>query len=170
VYLRDVRSRAVWSATHHPVGQDGEEYFVTFQPEKATFRRLDDGIGTQLEIAVSTEDDVEVRRLVVTNHGDRPREIEVTSYAEIVLAPAADDLAHPAFVKLFVETEYVPEIAALVCRRRARGARRGRPLGRARAQPGRAAAGTRGMGDRPARASSDAAAAPRTRRPSTAAR
>src|SRR6185369_2646682 len=74
----------------------------------------------QLEIAVSTEDDVEVRRLRVTNHGDRPREIEVTSYAEIVLAPAADDLAHPAFVKLFVETEYVPEIAALVCRRRSR--------------------------------------------------
>jgi cyclic beta-1,2-glucan glucanotransferase len=120
VYLRDVRSRAVWSATHHPVGKDAEEYFVTFQPEKAAFRRLDDGIGTQLEIAVSTEDDVEVRRLVVTNHGDRPREIEVTSYAEIVLAPAADDLAHPAFVKLFVETEYVPEIAALVCRRRSR--------------------------------------------------
>ena len=120
LYLRDVRSRAVWSAAHHPVGRDAEEYLVTFQPEKATFRRLDDGIATQLEIAVSTEDDVEVRRLAVTNQSDRPREIEITSYAEIVLAAAADDLAHPAFVKLFVETEYVPEIAALVCRRRPR--------------------------------------------------
>jgi cyclic beta-1,2-glucan synthetase len=120
VYLRDVRSRSVWSATHHPVGKDADDYLVTFQPEKATFRRLDDEIGTHLEIAVSTEDDVEVRRLAVTNHGDRPREIEVTSYAEIVLAPASDDLAHPAFVKLFVETEYLPEIAALVCRRRPR--------------------------------------------------
>ena len=99
LYLRDVRSGSVWSATHHPTGREAEEYLVTFQPEKATFRRLDDGIGTQLEIAVSTEDDVEVRRLAVTNHGDRPREIEVTSYAEIVLAPAADDLAHPAFVQ-----------------------------------------------------------------------
>ncbi len=120
LYLRDVRSGSVWSATHHPVGKEAEDYLVTFQPEKATFRRLDDGIATHLEIAVSTEDDVEVRRLAVTNHGDRPREIEVTSYAEIVLAPAADDLAHPAFVKLFVETEYLPEIAALVCRRRPR--------------------------------------------------
>ena len=100
--------------------KEADDYLVTFQPEKATFRRLDDGIATHLEIAVSTEDDVEVRRLTVTNHGDRPREIEVTSYAEIVLAPAADDLAHPAFVKLFVETEYLPEIAALVCRRRPR--------------------------------------------------
>ncbi|HEV7500432.1 MAG TPA: glucoamylase family protein, partial [Vicinamibacteria bacterium] len=120
LYLRDVRSRSVWSATHHPIGKEADEYFVTFQPEKATFRRLDDGIGTHLEIAVSTEDDVEVRRLAVTNHGDRPREIEITSYVEIVLAPAADDLAHPAFAKLFVETEYVPEITALVCRRRPR--------------------------------------------------
>ena len=120
LYLRDVRSGSVWSATHHPVGKEAEDYLVTFQPEKATFRRLDDGIATHLEIAVSTEDDVEVRRMAVTNHGDRPREIEVTSYAEIVLAPAADDLAHPAFVKLFVETEYLPEIAALVCRRRPR--------------------------------------------------
>src|SRR5258708_5663709 len=120
LYLRDVRSGSVWSATHHPVGKDAEDYLVTFQPEKATFRRLDDGIGTHLEIAVSTEDDVEVRRLAVTNHGDRPREVEVTSYAEIVLAPPADDLAHPAFGKLFVETEYLPESAALLCHRRPR--------------------------------------------------
>src|SRR6185436_15046997 len=80
----------------------------------------DDDIGTQLDIAVSPEDDVEVRRLLVTNHGDRPRELEVTSYAEIVLTPPADDLAHPAFQKLFVETEYVAENHALLCRRRPR--------------------------------------------------
>lgn len=122
IYLRDVRSGAVWSATHHPMGKEPDDFLVTFQPDKATFRRLDDEIGLQLDIAVSTEDDVEVRRLGITNHGDRAREIEVTSYAEIVLAPAADDLAHPAFVKLFVETEYVPEIAAMVCGRRPRAA------------------------------------------------
>jgi cyclic beta-1,2-glucan synthetase len=122
IYLRDVRSGAVWSATHHPVGGEPEDYVVTFLAEKATFSRRDDGIATLLDIAVSTEDDVEVRRLAVTNHSDRPREIEITSYAEIVLAPAADDLAHPAFGKLFVETEYVPERTALLCRRRPRAA------------------------------------------------
>ena len=53
---------------------------------------------------------------------DRPREIEVTSYAELVLGPAADDLAHPAFGKLFLETEYIPHSAALVCHRRPRAA------------------------------------------------
>ncbi len=122
LYLRDVRSGDVWSATHHPVGGEAEDYLVTFLAEKATFSRVHDGIASLLDVAVSTEDDVEVRRLAVTNRSDRPREIEVTSYAEIVLAPAADDLAHPAFGKLFVETEYLPERTALLCGRRPRAA------------------------------------------------
>jgi cyclic beta-1,2-glucan glucanotransferase len=120
VYLRDVRSGSVWSATFQPTLKEPEDYLVTFLPERATFRRRDDEIATQLDLAVSTEDDVEVRRLAVTNQSDRHREIEVTSYGEIVLAPAADDLAHPAFGKLFVETEYLPDSAALLCHRRPR--------------------------------------------------
>jgi cyclic beta-1,2-glucan synthetase len=120
LYLRDVRSGSVWSATFHPTAKEPEDYEVTFLADKATFRRRDDDIATQLDVAVSTEDDVEVRRLAVTNHSDRPREIEVTSYAEVVLAPPADDLAHPAFAKLFVETEYLPGCAALLCHRRSR--------------------------------------------------
>ena len=120
LYLRDVRSGSVWSAAHQPLDREPQEYFVTFLPEKATFRRRDDDIVTQLDIAVSTEDDVEVRRLAVTNKSNRPREIEITSYAEIVLGTAIDDLAHPAFGKLFVESEYLPECAALLCRRRPR--------------------------------------------------
>jgi cyclic beta-1,2-glucan synthetase len=120
IYLRDVRSGSVWSATHHPIGKDAEDEVVTFAAEKATFERRFDGLSTRLDVAVSPEDDVEVRRLALTNQGDRPREIEVTSYAEIVLAPPADDLAHPAFGKLFVETEYLPDSGALLCRRRPR--------------------------------------------------
>ncbi len=122
IYLRDVRSGSVWSAAFQPTRKEPEDYVVSFLAEKATFHRRDDDVVTQLDIAVSTEDDVEVRRLAVTNHSDRPREIEVTSYAEIVLAPPADDLAHPAFGKLFVETEYVSESAALLCHRRPRAA------------------------------------------------
>ena len=127
LYLRDVRSGRVWGPTYQPVPpppsqSEPGDYVVLFQPEKAIFRRREDGIATQLEIAVSTEDDVEVRRLAVTNTSDRPREIEVTSYAEMVLAPHADDVAHPAFAKLFVESEYLPEAAALLFRRRPRGA------------------------------------------------
>jgi len=119
-YLRDVRSGSVWSAAYHPVGRESEDYVVTFVAEKATFRRRDEDITTQLDVAVSTEDDVEVRRVSLNNHSDRSREIEVTSYVEIVLAALTDQLAHPAFAKLFLETEYLPESNALICRRRAR--------------------------------------------------
>src|SRR3972149_1334457 len=81
-------------------------------------RRRDDEIDTQLEIAVSPEDDVEVRRLSVTNRGDRAREIEVTSYVELALAAPVDDLAHPAAGKLFLETAYLPASTALLCEKR----------------------------------------------------
>jgi len=95
IYLRDVRSGMVWSATHHPIARESEDYLVTLQAEKVIFHRRDDDIVTQLEIAVSNEDDVEVRRLSVTNQSDRARELEITSYAEIVLAMPAEDLSHP---------------------------------------------------------------------------
>ncbi len=120
LYLRDVRSGRVWSATHQPTARDAKDDVTMFTMEKATFQRTDGDIGTRLDVAVSPEDDVEVRRLEVVNHGDRARELEITSYAEIVLAPNADDLAHPAFGKLFVESEYIAESGALLCRRRPR--------------------------------------------------
>jgi cyclic beta-1,2-glucan synthetase len=123
VYLRDVRSGFVWSATHHPTAHEPDEYVVTFRAERATFRRRDDEVSTELDIAVSTEDDVEMRRVTVVNQSARIREIDVTSYVEIVLAPPADDLAHPAFGKLFLETEYLAESAALLCHRRPRDSR-----------------------------------------------
>ena len=56
----------------------------------------------------------------VTNFGNRPREIELTSYSEIVLAPQASDVAHPAFSNLFVETEFHGRHHTLFARRRQR--------------------------------------------------
>jgi cyclic beta-1,2-glucan synthetase len=120
LYLRDVRSGVIWSATHQPVAKEAEDYRITFLPEKAIFQRKDEGIETLLEISVSPEDDVEVRRLSITNRSDRSREIEITSYAELTLASAADDLAHPAFGKLFLETSYLPACSAILCGRRPR--------------------------------------------------
>ena len=106
IYLRDPWSGEVWSPSYQPICREPDEYEATFELEKVTFRRRDGDFETQLQVVVSPEDDVEVRRLSITNRGDRPREIEVTSYAEMVLARPDDDLAHPAFAKLFIETEY----------------------------------------------------------------
>ncbi len=122
VYLRDVRSGLVWSPTWFPTMREPEDCFVTFAADKAVFRRTDDGIESMLEVMVSAGDDTEVRRLSLTNRSDRVREIDVTSYAEIVLGRPSDDLAHPAFGKLFVQTEYLAESATLICSRRPRAA------------------------------------------------
>jgi cyclic beta-1,2-glucan synthetase len=122
LYLRDVRTGNVWSATHQPIARTTEDYRATFLPHQAEFRQSVDEIETLLEVAVSAEDDVEVRRLALRNRGLRTREIEVTSYVEIALAALGDDLAHPAFGKLFLETEWRPETAGLLCCRRPRAA------------------------------------------------
>ena len=123
IYLRDVRGGRVWSATYQPTRITADDYAVTFSPDRVGIRRRDDGLSTHLKIAVSTEDDVEVRLIKVRNHGSRMREIDVTSYAEMVLTSAENDYAHPAFGKLFVETEFHANSNALVCHRRRRDPR-----------------------------------------------
>ncbi|MDX1996733.1 MAG: glucoamylase family protein [Thermoanaerobaculia bacterium] len=121
LYLRDVHSGAVWSAGYQPTAREPDQYTVEFFADKAIFERRDFDLATRLEIAVSPGDDAEVRRLSLTNHSDRPREIEVTSYVELALGAIAEDVANPAFGKLFVETTWLAESTALLARRRPRG-------------------------------------------------
>jgi cyclic beta-1,2-glucan synthetase len=120
VYIRDAATGRAWSATHQPLCASAKFYEVVFNADKAEFRRRDDGIESHLEITVSPENAAEVRRLTLTNLGSRPRDLEVTSYAEPVLATPRADLGHPAFGKLFLETEFLPAEGALLCRRRPR--------------------------------------------------
>src|SRR6185503_14540050 len=100
--------------------REPDDYEASFAADRATFRRVDGEIEIRTEIVVSPEDDVELRRVSVTNHGSAARSIELTSYAEVVLAPGDSDLAHPAFSNLFIETVAVPERDALICTRRPR--------------------------------------------------
>ncbi len=120
LFLRDVDDGEVWSAGYQPTGVEPDAYEVTFSEHRAEFVRRDGDLTTTLDVVVSAECDAEVRRVSLSNMGDRVRTIEVTSYAEIVLAPRAADEAHPAFSKLFVQTEYLPSIGALLATRRRR--------------------------------------------------
>ncbi len=120
LFLRDMHTGAVWSAGHQPSGSEADSYEVEYAEDHAEFSRRDGSIATGLTIVVSTEHDAEIRRVTLTNLGSRAHEIELTSYAEIVLAPQAADVAHPAFQNLFVQTEFVPEIGALLATRRPR--------------------------------------------------
>ena len=122
IYLRDPWSGDVWSPTYQPVCREPDQYDVAFDLDKVSFRQRHGDFETLVQVAVSPEDDVEVRRLSITNHSSRSREIEVTSYAEIALAAPEDDLAHPAFGKLFVESEFDAQSTGLLFSRRPRGA------------------------------------------------
>ena len=119
-YLRDVGPGNAWSATHQPTLRQADMYEAVFTTGQASFHRIDDGIETHTTVAVSPDDDVELRRVRVTNNASMRRVLDVTSYAEIVLAPPATDAAHPAFSKLFVETEILRERQAILCTRRPR--------------------------------------------------
>lgn len=121
-YLRDLDNDRFWSMGYQPALQASKTYEAIFAQGKAEFRRRDDGIETYTEISVSPEDDIELRRITLTNRSDRPRTIEVTSYAEVVLALDSQDVAHPAFSNLFVQTELMRSRQAILCTRRPRSA------------------------------------------------
>jgi cyclic beta-1,2-glucan synthetase len=120
VYLRDQETGALWSVGAQPIG--GGEQSALFYPHKAEFLRREYDISAQMEITVPPNDDLEIRRIRLTNHGDRPRRLFISSYAEVVLAPQDSDRRHPAFNKLFIESQYLPQVNALLFRRRPRSA------------------------------------------------
>ena len=120
IYLRDVENGYVWSPGYQPSGARADSYEVAFSEDRTEITRRDGTLTTTLDVVVSPEEDGDVRRVSISNLGARPREIELTSYSEVVLAPPSDDAAHPAFSKLFVQTEFVPELGALLATRRRR--------------------------------------------------
>jgi cellobiose phosphorylase len=123
-YIRDRASGTFWSTAHQPTLKRPESFEAIFSEGRAEFRRRDSvdevGFETHTEIVVSPEDDIELRRVRITNRSRRRREIDITSYAEVVIAPPAAEALHPAFSNLFVQTEILQERHAILCTRRPR--------------------------------------------------
>jgi cyclic beta-1,2-glucan synthetase len=119
-YLKDLETGAVWSAAHQPVGTPADSSRAELATDRVIFQRTDGAIETRTEVVAVPADAAEVRRVTVTNTSGRTREIELTSYGEIVLAPPDSDRAHPAFANLFIETEYHPWCTAVTATRRSR--------------------------------------------------
>lgn len=120
-YIRDLESGTTWSNTHQPVRSPERRYIWSFTPDKAEFRRRSGPCETITEIVISAEDDAEVRRVTLVNTSRKTCQLELTSYLELALAPHRTDRAHPAFNKLFIETEWLPQCEAVVAWRRLRG-------------------------------------------------
>ncbi|GFM38228.1 GH36-type glycosyl hydrolase domain-containing protein [Desulfovibrio psychrotolerans] len=119
-FLRDIESHEFWSVAHQPTRKRPKHYQAIFSEGKAEFLRRDHDYITHTEIAVSPEDDIELRRVRITNRARTRRSIDVTSYTEVVLAPQAADALHPAFSNLFVQTEIIYKNKAILCTRRPR--------------------------------------------------
>jgi cellobiose phosphorylase len=119
-YVRNVDDGSVWSVGRQPIGQNADEYESDLRSDRAIIRRRDGEVESCYEVVVAGDADAEVRRITLTNRGERPRTLEITSYAEVALNPRPADQAHPAFAKLFLETEYHASPPALLCRRRPR--------------------------------------------------
>ncbi len=120
IYLRDLALGDFWSTAFQPTLHATKGYEAVFTQARAEFRQRHAGLEIHTAISVSPEDDVELRRITITNHTRVARVLELTSYAEVVLAPPAADAAHPAFSNLFVQTEFEPKSSAILCTRRAR--------------------------------------------------
>ena len=121
-YIRDTQSGTTWSNSWQPTKQTAKKYEAIFTQSRVEFRRVDEQIETHTQISVSPEDDIELRRVTFTNRSETARTLEVTSYAEVVLAPQAQDTSHPAFSNLFVQTEIDHKHQAIYCTRRPRSA------------------------------------------------
>jgi len=122
LYLRDVDSGEFWSAAHQPTLKRADSYTAMFSEGRAEYHRCDHDYETCTEIVVSPEDDIELRRVRITNRSRQRRTVEVTSYAEVVLAPPATDAAHPSFGNLFVQAHIIDDCRAILCTRRPRAA------------------------------------------------
>lgn len=120
ITLKRVNSEDLWSSAFEPLGEEGDSYKVKFYDYKVEYYRYDDNITTKTEITVSSEDNVEIRKLTLSNHHTEPVSIEVTSFMELVLGDHRADLAHPAFSNLFVRTEVISEYNAILASRRPR--------------------------------------------------
>ncbi len=119
IYVQDRESGKLWAATGQPIGSALENQEVWFYPHKVEFQRSDNGISLRTGITVSA-DGVEIRRINILNESGQNRRLKLTSYGEVVLAEQAADQRHPAFNKMFIESEYLPQENALLFQRRSR--------------------------------------------------
>ena len=120
VYIKDLKSGEFWSAGHQPVKRKPDRYDSWFHNGKIVTSRVDEWIETTTEVCVSPDYPIELRKIILTNYSEKERELEVTSYAEVVLNQRKDHNSHPAFSKLFIQTDYLAEHHALMAKRRPR--------------------------------------------------
>ncbi len=118
IYIKDVKQGKLWSAAYHPTRRPPEEYQVVFCPHQAEFKRRDGDISSHMIVSLDADHNLEIRKVTFTNHGNEEKQLEVTSYLEVVDDTHLAELSHPAFNKLFLESEYLEEQEIFLAKRR----------------------------------------------------
>lgn len=118
VYIREPVTGRLWSSAFAPVNIQPDMYQAIFSHDKVEIKRRDGPISTLTEVTVSPVDPIEIRRVTITNHGTRATHLELTSYLEVVADDPMADMSHPAYGKLFIETQFLPERSLIIARRR----------------------------------------------------
>lgn len=119
-YLRDLNSKKYWSTTYEPCRIENTNYEVSFSVDKGKFNNVYENIESSMEVIVSPEDDLDIRKITLKNISDTDKTLEITSYMEIILTTFDADAAHPGFSNLFIETEYDEVHKVLIGKRRSR--------------------------------------------------
>lgn len=118
IYIKDMSQGRIWSTTYHPTNAEPEEYQVIFTPYQAEFKRKDGEVSAHTVVSLSPDHNLEIRKVTLTNHSKEQKQFELTSYLEVVADSHMAELSHPAFNKLFIESEYLEEAAVFLSKRR----------------------------------------------------
>lgn len=121
IYIKDMKEGKLWSSTYHPTKAEPDQYQAIFSPHEAEFRRRDGDISTYTQVCVSPSHNLEIRKVTLTNHSKIEKQLEITSYFEVVGDRYIAELSHPAFNKLFVESEFLADDGIFLSRRRSTG-------------------------------------------------
>lgn len=118
IYIKDLKQGKLWSTSYHPVRMEPDDYQVVFCPHQAQFKRRQGDVSSDMVVSLDADHDFEIRKVTFTNHGNTEKLLEVTSYLEVVDDTYAAELSHPAFNKLFLESEYLQEHEIFLTKRR----------------------------------------------------
>ena len=118
IYIKDINEGRFWSATYNPTKIEPDEYQTIFSPHQVEFKRVDGDVSSHTAVSLSPDHNLEIRKLTITNNGKEIKQIEITSYLEVVLDSYLAELSHPAFNKLFIESEFIEEQSVFLSKRR----------------------------------------------------
>lgn len=118
IYIKNVNDNKIWSSTYNPTKAEPDSYQTIFSPYQSEYKRMDGDIHTHTTVSLSVSHDMEIRKVTLNNRGKKPKTIQLTSYMEVVGDVYIAELSHPAFNKLFIESEFIEEESIFLSKRR----------------------------------------------------